>query len=289
MFDVSWGETFIITGLAFTLIGRKDLPKASHFLGRKIGQVVGLLQGARARADKFATNNELNALQNELRSGLRELDTVKGELAIAASSRGLIGRGLMSGVGRGEGRIQTGTGTGIQTGIVTSGRPSHINATATATATKNSGISNQEIPSISGSEYLAAAREASEANVSSSSMSEVNKPMEQLAPRTQSVAAVAEEEWGKQGIGFTSRAEMGTGQYWGQQASSSNNGSLNMSGSFVLSDIIQQGLIHDQYDRAVGEQDDILRSKVEKSEHNARRRRQKGQEQSENDNADKNK
>lgn len=26
MFDVSWGETFVLFGLGVTLIGRKDLP-----------------------------------------------------------------------------------------------------------------------------------------------------------------------------------------------------------------------------------------------------------------------
>lgn len=54
-------------------IGRKDLPKASRFFGNKVGRLVGILQGARARADRFAQTNELHALQNELRSGLREL------------------------------------------------------------------------------------------------------------------------------------------------------------------------------------------------------------------------
>jgi Sec-independent protein translocase protein TatA len=73
MIDVSWGETFVILGISIAAIGRKDLPKASRFFGNKVGRVVGLLQGARARADRFAQKNELNALQNELRSGLREL------------------------------------------------------------------------------------------------------------------------------------------------------------------------------------------------------------------------
>ena len=87
MFDISWGETVVIIGISVAAIGRKDLPKASKFLGNKVGKVVGLLQGARARADLFAQSNELNALQNELRSGLRELDTVKGELAVAEIGR----------------------------------------------------------------------------------------------------------------------------------------------------------------------------------------------------------
>ena len=67
MFDISLGEAFVFVGFSIAMVGRKDLPKASHFLGMKIGQVVGLLQGARARADRFATNNELKALQNQIK------------------------------------------------------------------------------------------------------------------------------------------------------------------------------------------------------------------------------
>jgi len=73
MFDVSWGETFVIIGMSVVMIGKKDLPKASKFFGNQVGRLVGILQGARARADRFAQTNELHALQNELRSGLREL------------------------------------------------------------------------------------------------------------------------------------------------------------------------------------------------------------------------
>jgi len=62
MFDVSWGETIVIIGISVAAIGRKDLPKASKFIGNKVGKLVGILQGARARADRFAQTNELHAL-----------------------------------------------------------------------------------------------------------------------------------------------------------------------------------------------------------------------------------
>ena len=78
VFEVSWGETFILIGAATALIGRKDLPRASRFLGTNMGRVVRFLQGARLRTDQFASRNELTAMQNEVRSGLRELDTGKG-------------------------------------------------------------------------------------------------------------------------------------------------------------------------------------------------------------------
>lgn len=246
MFEVSWGELFVLTGASIALIGRKDLPKASHFFGSKIGQIVGLLQGARIRADKFASHHELRALQNELRSGLREIDAVKGELAIAASSRGLIGRGLGSSVGSNNGGSSN-QEKGLQSSSIVS---------------KSSTV---QIPTgiISSSEYMEAARAAGDAN----QLHEV-KSIDNLPPRTQSVAAVAEEEWVKQGIGFKSRAEMGTGNYWGHNGnqSSSTTGNLSMSGSLLLSELIQQSLIHDQYDRAVMEQDEILKSRVDKSQ-----------------------
>ena len=259
MLDISWGETFVLTGVAIGLIGRKDLPAASRFLGTQVGRVVGFLQGARARADKFTTNSELRALQNELRSGLRELDAVKGELAVAASSGGLIGRGLGSTV-RAANRITASPTTASSPlSAATPSAPVHqIKPT---------------IPSISGQDYLEAARASSDESSSAESLS-LPSPV-QLAPRTQSVAAVAEEEWEKQGIGFKSRAELGTGA-WAISSSlgsatstpgtGSNGGGGALGGSSILSDLIQQSLIYDQYDRAVQEQDAALRSKVNKIE-----------------------
>ena len=250
MFDISWGELFIIGGVSIALIGRKDLPKASYLLGSKIGQVVGLLQGARARADQFATNHELKALQNELRSGLRELDAVKGELAVAASSRGLIGRGLAN------------TTVGSPIPSASSAIRSQSDSLKSSSSTNMTSQPSSQIPVISNSDYLSAARARGDANQSE------GKPFDQLPPRSQSVAAVAEEEWQKQGIGFKSRAEMGTGRYWGQMSSPSSAVNTNMSGSVLLSQLMQQSLIHDQYDRAVLEQDQILQAKVDKSKQN---------------------
>ncbi|OEU20181.1 hypothetical protein FRACYDRAFT_153929, partial [Fragilariopsis cylindrus CCMP1102] len=95
MFDnVSWGEIVIVGSIGIAITGKRDIPKVCHFVGSQLGRVVGLLQGARVRADQFTQHNELKSLQNELRSGLRELDQVKTELAIAASSSGMVGRSL---------------------------------------------------------------------------------------------------------------------------------------------------------------------------------------------------
>jgi hypothetical protein len=86
-----------------------------------------------------------------------------------------------------------------------------------------------------------------------------------LAPRYQSVAAVAEEEWEKRGIGFKSKAEqarrnMGVGLGAGAGVVGVGGGST------LLADFMQQNLIHDQYDRAVMEQDLEIRERMEKAQ-----------------------
>jgi hypothetical protein len=73
----------------------------------------------------------------------------------------------------------------------------------------------------------------------------------ELAPRSHAVAAVAEEEWQKRGIGFQSRAERGLGD---------------ATGSVLLSNLYQQTLIHDQHDRVIREQDEALRSRMEQKQ-----------------------
>ena len=263
MFDVSWGETIVIIGISVAAIGRKDLPKASKFLGNKVGKLVGILQGARARADRFAQTNELHALQNELRSGLRELDTVKGELAMAASSQGLIGRGLGSTIPSRSSRGDR--GGGLQS-TIGGGGSSVSNAYNTLPFTPSQaasgGMGNTGAgagASLSGSDYLAAAREASD---SSEYVAPTNS---NLAPRSQSVAAVAEEEWNKRGIGFKSRAERGTGFWHTPEAAAAASGKAIGGGSSLLADLIQQNLIHDQYERAVMEQDQEMQDKMDRA------------------------
>lgn len=221
MFDTSWSEIFVMTGLCLALVGRKDLPKASRFAGTQVGRVVGLLQGARVRADRFAQQNELRQLQNELRAGLRELDMVKAEIAVAASSKGTIGRTL---------------------GATVSG----VNRNITPLAVSGSDGGGGMTPSAFVSSMMPV--EASAQGAPSSAEMPSADVVRPLAPRSHSVAAVAEDEWQKQGIGFKSRAEqMGS----------------EMGGSKILSNLIQQSLIFDQHDRVVQEQQEALQSKVE--------------------------
>lgn len=243
MFDVSSGELIVLAGVGIALIGRKDLPNMSRALGDKVGRIVGLLQGARARGAQFASNNELNSGLKELRTGLRELDAVKSELAIAASS------GM-----RGFGNTPPASADATMA-------PS-IPQQFTPSASINN-ISSQ-IPPLrntitTGEEYLKAAAKASSCSEAALPLLSTNN----LAPRSQSVAAIAEEEWVKKGIGFRARAE---------EVNWSSRGGPSTGGSALLNDIIQESLIHDQYDRVTAEQDEMLKSKISRAREGSRRR-----------------
>ena len=122
-----------------------------------------------------------------------------------------------------------------------------------------------------GAEYLAAAQQAEESlQGNNNNSAPIATTATILAPRSQSVAAVAEEEWEKRGIGFKSIAERRGGiqqQHSGLDSttSSSSGGSIGVGGgSVILSNYIRQSLIYDQYERTVREQDEALRSRVDK-------------------------
>ena len=227
MFDVSWGELLVLAGVGAALAGRKDLPVISRFAGQQLGRIVGLLQGARARADQFTAQHELRQLQNELRSGLRELDQVKTELALAASSRGVIGRTL-------------------GTTVLSANR---LNA-ATTISPKIQRDTTHLLTSTLPARDL-----------------EVKIPLDQipytpsanLAPVSQSERAVLDEEWEKQGIGFRSRAE--AGEWIGDRKSMEGTGGK--TGSELLENLIKQSLIFDQYDRVVGEQERAMQDRIQ--------------------------
>lgn len=228
MFDVSWGELFALTGVGIALVGRKDLPKAAFLLGNQVGRIVGILQGARVRADRFTAQNELRQLQNELRSGLRELDAVRTELSVAVSTSGMVGRQLGPTVKAAD-RRQVTAGAGA-----TSPTSQDVANPVVSATTPSSATTSPSIPSV--------------ASPASPPAQESASAVRELAPRSHAVAAVAEEEWAKQGIGFQSRAERGFGD---------------ATGSAVLANLLQQSLIYDQHDRVVQEQDEALQSRVD--------------------------
>jgi Sec-independent protein translocase protein TatA len=221
MFDVSWGEIAVVTGVGLALIGRKDLPRAAHVAGTQLGRVVGLLQGARARADRFAAHSELKQLQNELRLGLRELDAVKSELAVSMSAGGMMGRSL-------------------------------------GATTSNASRSAPQLQQPPGRFEAASMSLKKHGKQKISAADNIFPPTTQPRPEIrssvfQTTAAVAEQEWITQGIAFSSAAEQGLGVA---------NFNREQAGSVILTKILQQSLIFDQYDRVVAEQDAALQSKV---------------------------
>ena len=217
-------------------------------------------------------------MQNEFKSGLRELDAVKAELAgsMMSSNRGIGGMmsqghnntnnlgALTSNVDRkktsmvGEGSMKPAGGLQSSSGHIV-GVGGGIIPQSSSSTTNNMGA-----------EYLAAAQQAEESlQGNNNNSAPIATTATILAPRSQSVAAVAEEEWEKRGIGFKSIAERSGGiqqQHSGlDSTTSSSGGSIGVGGgSVILSNYIRQSLIYDQYERTVREQDEALRSRVDK-------------------------
>ena len=252
MLTFSGGEVGVLTGIGLVLIGRKDLPVAANALGKQVGRIVGLLQGARIRADRFATDHQLKQLQNEFRSGLRELDAVKAEMA-----------GAMMSNNRGIGGSNLGA---IVPGVDKKKDMSTMGGSPAVMSSSHHGQAPLQTPQTSsiGADYLAAAKSAEMSQASPPLSSIDGGSMRELAPRSQSVAAVAEEEWEKQGIGFRSIAERGRFDSIPAEEQGGTLPTLSGGGSSILSNYLRQSLIYDQYERTVREQDDALRSRVEK-------------------------
>jgi len=253
MFDISWGEFIVVVGLGLALVGKKDLPKASNFVGTQVGRVVGLLQGARVRADRYAQQNELRQLQNELRSGLRELDAVRTELAVSVSggSRGV--GAMVSGVNK---RKVLTSVAGTSTLIAPGQGFSKIEQAESTMATTLVGSSDGSTPSGSGGAPAAYGDAATATTSSTTTADSDHRPSIRLPPVEQTIGAVVEDEWKRRGIDFKSQAEMGAGL--GHAYDQSNAGSV------LLSNLIRSSLIFDQYDRTVAEQDEALQSRIDK-------------------------
>lgn len=231
MFDVSWTEVLVVGGIGLAVIGPRDLPKAAHTLGASVGRIVGLLQGARARADQFAAQSELQQLQNELRSGLRDLDAVKAEMAVSMSPGRMIGRDL--------GRM-TGNAVASRMAPHQLAAPSPHGSTGSIMNTSSTATLSRLPPSSSANDPLhnTSAPEAFDSRPLPMSTSTL----------FQTQAAAAEAEWAQKGIAFQSTAEK------------RHNDDA---GSVQLAHMLQQSLLFDRYDQAVAEQDASLQSKVE--------------------------
>jgi hypothetical protein len=270
--NVSWGEIFILVGVGISFIGRKDLPVASKHVGRQVGRVVGLLVGGRQRLDMYTANNELSKLQNELRMGLRELDAIKTEMAVA-SSVGM--RQLGSTVGTTKARREQPT--------IILQQPNYQTVSSSASNSTTTSISDAAIsentrsfslpPTNSSTQYTSSVYSVQQPTSTAASSSETDRNSTALAMR-----AIAEDEWNKRGIGFKSRAEQGTTFKTSSTITTTTTNStlpdllrhhatIPLSGgAAILAELIQNNLIYDQYDRITQEQEQILRPNRTKSE-----------------------
>lgn len=231
-----------VVGAAVT--GRKDLPRTFHFVGSQVGRVVGLLQGARARADQFAAQNELRQLQNELRSGLRELDQVRMELAVAASSQGIVGRNL--------GAMTPSANRDFKAPI-SNATAGLVDASPSVSTSGPQGLMGKSAgaPPLSKSNTSDSSAESFSFDLPTS-----NEPIPLASLAAHSEMAALEDEWEKQGIGYQTRAE----QIFKEQAKSIGGPA---SGSQVLEALIKQNLLWDQYERVVSEQESQVQGRID--------------------------
>ena len=218
MFDVSWAELGVVTAVGIAVVGRKDLPYAARMAGQYTGRFVGWLQGMRTRADRFTAQNELAHLQGQVRTSMRQLQAVQAEVMSASSvhSGGFSSRPLS-----------------LQSTSLSSAGPNYI-STPTPLIRGGAAVSPLSSPSVPPS------------TMDSSGVPDT--PKIDLPPASRSIAAVAETEWARQGLAFTSRAEMG----------SYNADTSSPPGSVLLAKALQESLVYDQYDRVMKEQQEAL-------------------------------
>ncbi|KAL7565033.1 hypothetical protein ACA910_020744 [Epithemia clementina (nom. ined.)] len=256
-----WIELVVLTGVGFAMAGRRDIPNAAYWLGTQAGRLVGFIQGARARADQYTGNSELKALQNELRAGLRELDAVRSEMATTLA-RPIMSRQLGPMLPAASRIPST---TAATSAAMMGQRPLTAPLSSTLSVPPKVGIPPMDgIKSTMSATTPLSSPESflgSQANTPTAERPPPPKNHAALwAPANHTIGAIAEEEWVRQGIEFKSRAELGIGLSKQQQTSSYDHST---SGSVVLSNLLQQSLVFDQYDRISKEQDDVLQSKVD--------------------------
>ena len=292
MLDVSLGQLIVVGVVGAAVTGRKDLPHAFRFVGSQVGRIVGLLQGARARADQYAAQNELKQLQNELRSGLRELDQVRMELAVAASSQGMVGRNLgaltpsanRQRVGIVGGSTTAMASTSVMSTLgsppavaaarssprdlgytTTSVAPSlstaHPTSASTTTSTTTTGHDDTDMYKTISLDLSTTTAATATTLHPSSLIPRVVSPLTPPSTSSLSEKAALEEEWDKQGIGYQTRAEQLYKETRGRN--NNNKGTTLPSGSELLESLIRQQLLWDQYDRVVAEQNSHVQRRMD--------------------------
>jgi len=274
------------------------MPRVCKFVGNQLGRVVGLLQGARVRADQFTQHNELKSLQNELRSGLRELDQVKTEMAIAASSRGVMGRSLgPTTVSANKNNNSYNNERKVKSSLMSkqqisptefsSSFPSTSSPASMTINSNNTKNNKQKIIGIEDFDFRSISDSSDNDNDNDSKNDDHQQQVLLSSSVIQTERAVMEEEWEKQGIGFRSRAEQGlrnknNSNDNDNDDTKSNSNSINRNiynnlgsnddiiikdttratGSELLEHLERQVLIFDQYDRVVGEQEKQMEQRI---------------------------
>ena len=236
MFDISWAELGILTAVGVAVVGRKDLPWAARQLGYYSGKGVGWIMGMRSRADRFTSQHELAQLQGQVRTGMRQLQAVQAELLSASS-----GRAFLSHQQPGAASWSAAAPTSPTSPYLNVGGPlSSLTNPATSAISAAVGVP-PSTPLTSGATNLP--------NLALPPTEPLSSPPHSTAlpPASRSIAAVAESEWVRQGLGFTSRAE--------GAATTVDGGSP---GSVVLARALQESLVYDQYDRVTQEQQQVL-------------------------------
>jgi Sec-independent protein translocase protein TatA len=293
MFDISSGEILVVGAVGIALTGKRDLPAACRFVGSQVGRVVGLLQGARAKADQFAHQHELKQLQNEFRSGLRELDQVKMELALAASTRGMIGRNLGATTASSHRIKNVQTQRNLANNVVWEPSPSNSAPSQNVpfyseSSTSIGTVSSMPLENSAPMPTLVSSNSNNPIGVKTSTgtsrlsqntdlfdyqvvddgydkqafEAQATTASTAAQDRTEGVTnmerAVMEEEWLKQGIGFRAMAEQGE---WNSGGGGTWD-TRRATGSELLEYLERQCLIFDQYDQAVAEKDQALQQRM---------------------------
>ena len=230
MFDISWAELGVLTAVGIAVVGRKDLPLAARTAGHYTGRCVGWLQGMRTRADRFTAQNELAHLQGEVRSSMRQLQAVQAEVLSASSVQG-----------------------GLSGGLSQPPRPPGMSSPPSSTSYSNPNMGSSPVSNLKPTTAALPTMTTPQTATTDPATSTATTPKADLPPPSRTIAAVAETEWARQGLGFTSRAErMGSPQNNNAEESSSPPGSV------LLAKALQESLVYDQYDRVTQEQQEAL-------------------------------
>jgi len=87
MLEITFSKVLVVVGATTIAVGKSGVPPLAHTFGRQVGRFVGLLQAGKSKLEDLSENNqEMRQMGEELNREIRKLDSVKTELAMAASA-----------------------------------------------------------------------------------------------------------------------------------------------------------------------------------------------------------